>query len=282
MRTYLTALAGLTLSSTALAGEPECGVPMPCAPQCAMPTRPTVSAPTPTNERFLRGPAPGTAAGESNSLGIRGPVLHFPEIRIALPTLELPSLFHARHDATKFFNATQSPLVDEPALELDNVGVEAPAPTAPAPTATTPCVPYCPPACAVPNRCASLDEQLKQLDEKLARLERLEAQLATLRTEQLTSLRTDAPAITHNAPAKPVVVKRQTAAPVASRPISKSAPSKLQNVAYEEIVDEPAPTTNARSTPRVPVADSVRPTFGLSKPSPARGKASEFGDWTQQ
>lgn len=287
MRSMLPIIGTLSLWTSVCSGQ-ECAVPQPtCAPSVCAPTPKVGTTPKTTNERFVRGPVPGSAAGESNSLGIRGPTLHIPEIRITLPHLELPSLFHVRHDASKIFGITQSPLVDEPALELNNVGeakpdVSSPSPEVSAPKCHQPCVPYCPPACAAPNQCASLDEQLRELNQKLARLEALEAQITQLKEEQRSMVGvTMASAVVENG-AKPPVSQGSTVKP--SRPVLRPQPSKYQTASYEEPAD---PAQVRRTSPAQPrqAANTTRQDrgrFGLSTPDSSTTSKPNFGDWTQK
>lgn len=284
MRRLLPIFGTLALWSSAGYAQ-QCAVPQPyCAPStCAPNTSPKVGGPAPTtNERFVRGPAPGAAAGESNSLGIRGPTLHIPEIRISLPHLELPSLFQVRHDAVKIFGPTLSPLIDEPALELNNVGEAPPdvgsSPKVGSPECSKPCMPYCPPACAAPNQCADLDAQLRELNQKLARLEALEAQITQLKEEQRTATRATTAAPVGNASKPPVspesVVK-------SSRPVPRPQAPKYQTASYEEPVETVAAPKRVVSEPVKTVATpvQVRSRSGLSSPV-ANVSTDNYGDWT--
>lgn len=269
-RVFLNVFVCGCLAATAQAQQ--CAAP---APQCAAP--PTAApAPPPTSAgRFVRGPTPGAAAGESHSFGIRGPALHIPEIRLALPTLELPSLFHIRRDAEKIFDVTRSPFVEEQPLEFGNVPTSAPAPAA-APAPPTMCVPMQAPACAAPCVGAN-DEVLKALLERLARLEALEQELAALRAQNAATASVQADTRSVEAPTKP-----EASAPLSgSRPVAKkSEPARsqprLQQASFEE-VDEPAAAPAVR--PSQPV--TLRGT-GLSAPPPPNRSRSQFGDWTRQ
>lgn len=267
MRRLLPLCGGFLACASTLAAQ-ECAVPQPyCPPQACAP-RPAAApaaaaAPVPLAliERFIRGPAPGTATGESNSIGIRGPALHIPEMRIALPHLELPSLYQIRHDATKIFDTTRSPLVGDAALELDNVGAApaaAPAEAAPA-AAPAYCPPYCPPACAAPMQCTSLEDQLKQLNQRLARLDALERELAAMKQQQVNSSAWEnSKAIPQVEDARPSFAARQTAASPASRPLVRSRPQPLQPASYEEASAEPEIVTpTVRPTSRKPTSAPV-------------------------
>lgn len=261
MRPSLLFFAG-ALSCTASLSAQECAAPAPCvcAPRMAAPT-----APPPTNERFLRGPAPGSATGESNSLGIRGPALHIPEMRFGLPHLELPSLYKIRHDASKVFEATRSPLVNEPALELDNVGPALQGP-APAFNAPQPCAPYCPPACSAPVQCTAVEEQLKLLNQKLARLEAVERELVTIKQQQQAAIsaQSEVAAATAavEAAEKSLAAAKQRAETAAAAPKPMVRLRPLQPASYEEPANEQVATTPRKPQTLRGAGENIRQTEG--------------------
>ncbi len=288
MRLLLPIFGAVALCSSVGSAQ-QCAVPQPyCTPSTCVPTPnvgtppPSVGAPPKTNERFVRGPAPGSAAGESNSLGIRGPTLHIPEVRITLPNLELPSLFHVRHDAMKIFGTTLSPLIDEPALELSNVGEAPPdvgaSPKVGAPACNKPCAPYCPPACAAPH--ASLDAQLRELNEKLARLEALEAQLTQLKEEQRTMMNAALTVAPVENASKPPITSGSVVK--SSRPVPRPQAPKYQTASYEEPAE---PTVVLKRAPSLPAKAASHPVqgrgrMGLSAAPVSTASSDNFGDWS--
>ena len=60
----------------------------------------------------FQAPAPsGQIAGASNSIGLRGFEIHFPELRLALPTLQLPSLVKFRREPHMRLDPADAPLI---------------------------------------------------------------------------------------------------------------------------------------------------------------------------
>lgn len=276
--TRIWAFSVLTLTSTAMAQE--CALPGPtCAPQCQSP--PMSPAPQRSPGRFVRGLSPGSTAGESTSLGLRGATLHIPEIRISLPHIELPSFYKVRHDSSKVFDTTRSPLVYDDVLEFDNVE---------APQQQRPQAPqYSPPACtAPPARCAqSTDEALRALQEQMARLEQLEQELVALRHRQAAAAYPAADQRTWRSTG-------QTVPPEPRHDVGQTAPAPrfnrypLEPASYEEEarwdadVQTPPP---ARSAARQPATFGRASTGGVDSSHKEVDQTSsarpEFGDWNQ-
>ena len=60
----------------------------------------------------FQAPAPsGQIAGASHSIGLRGFEIHFPELRLALPTLQLPSLVKFRREPHMRLDPAEAPLI---------------------------------------------------------------------------------------------------------------------------------------------------------------------------
>lgn len=282
--TRIWACSVLTLTSTATAMAQECALPGPaCAPQCQTP----LTSPTPPRSagRFVRGLSPGSTAGESTSLGLRGATLHIPEIRISLPHIEFPSLYKVRHDSSKVFDTTRSPLVYDDVLEYDHVE----APLKQPPLQTTQPQLYSPPACtAPPARCAqSTDEALRALQEQMARLEQLEQELVALRQRQASAAY----------PAGDQRTWRSTGQPGTPEPrhdVGQTVPAPrpqrypLEPASYEEEaswdsdVYAPLPARSAARQPnamgRVSTRETALPQQEVNQPPASR---AEFGDWNQ-
>lgn len=176
---FLTAACGLL---PAIAAAQQCAAPCYTSPQCAAPATaaPAVAAPA---RNFLRAPGTGQTAGESNSIGLRGITLHIPEMRIGLPTLELPSLMRFRREAEMVFDHARGPLVNGDILDFGNLPATG-APAAPAPATAAPapvnCIPQSP-ACAAPGLYSKLDSANETMEVRMARLEGLERELTSLR-----------------------------------------------------------------------------------------------------
>jgi hypothetical protein len=116
--------------------------PQPCPEPCRPACRPTrhVYVPAPECEQpcdqlddesapierpqgaYVAPPRSGAAVGESGSVGVRGPALHFPALTLRLPTLELPSLVRYRHQARMEMEAATAPFVGFPAAPVAGGG----------------------------------------------------------------------------------------------------------------------------------------------------------------
>ena len=53
----------------------------------------------------------GTVAGASSSIGLRGLEIHLPELKLALPTITLPSLIRFRRDPELYVDSSRAPLI---------------------------------------------------------------------------------------------------------------------------------------------------------------------------
>lgn len=290
MRSSLFVGAALSLSP-ALGFAQQCDAPAicapaVCAPQCSTPQ--LNSAPAQPNGNFTRGPATGQRAGASRSLGIRGPALHIPEVRIALPTLEFPSPVRFVRDAEMLFDPNRGAFSSAAVQDfgtIENDGLKNAAPQGNNnlnPAGSTPCYmpkTYCPPACAVPAG-HSADTADLRLEATLVRLEALEAELANLRSVA-------ARAATAEVPPSPQASTNGAQKPgTAPAPVFSSRPvpaQKFVQAGYEE----PVAAETAPRRPAAPVAAPHRqlPTghFGLSSPRPIKktAEADEFGAWSR-
>ncbi len=110
-RKFFTFVTALALASQTKADDcsrayrPGCHRP----PNCSEP-KDQESAPQPEGS-FVTGPARGEVSGESNSLGLRLGTLRIPELSIALPTLQLPSLVKFRRNPTMHTESAEAPFV---------------------------------------------------------------------------------------------------------------------------------------------------------------------------
>lgn len=178
---FFTALFWGLLPAMAVAQQ-NCAAPPYVQPNCAAPSySPPAQTPTAPARNFLRPPGTGQAMGESNSIGVRGPMLHIPEMKIGLPMLELPSFARLRRDAEMIFDNSRGPLVSGEVQEFGSMG-EPPVTPAAAPVAPS-CVapaPAAAPACAAPGAPVG-ENAVETIHDKLARLDRLEREIAFLR-----------------------------------------------------------------------------------------------------
>lgn len=103
---------------------------------------------------FAAPPQGGQISGESNAIGIRGLELHFPEMRFALPTLQLPSLVRIRRNPEMQIDGGRAPLVGGAAATYGQIAAGGNVQAAPA-AATAPAQPpaeQTPPAATAPAR----------------------------------------------------------------------------------------------------------------------------------
>jgi hypothetical protein len=212
-----------------------CDRPVDCSkPKGGVPE----SAPV-DNGAFVVGPANGEVSGESNSLGLRMGTLRFPEVQLALPTVQLPSLIRFRKNAAMHTESTTAPYVTGPrvgqfglqptaATESAPAPTEAaPAPVAPVPPACTPgcrdgfqqhCLPPCGEGCAKFNPEQNTDpwqnSNARQLALKEQQVAKLESQVSDLTklVEQLVIQRQEE-ASTNSAPAPTVRPKSKAVNP---------------------------------------------------------------------
>ncbi len=258
----------------------QCAVPTTCAPRCdvACPVERDVAAPAkdqPAPGNFLRGPATGQASGESRSFGIRGPALHIPEMRIALPTLEFPSPVKFRRNAEMIFDQVRGPHSLAAVQEFGNLpdttapaGPDTPAPPGPdtpAPPVIPPppkCTPYYPPPCD-PNIYGSTNDRMEAT---LARLEKLEAELTVLRAaaaerEHRSPASSEAPQGALKPYSSAGVTKGSRPVPV--KPV-RTAPDPIDGAMV--VASRPQPVRGGLSAPasRMPVNDK-----------------DEFGAWSR-
>lgn len=254
--------------------SPRCAPPPVSAPAQSAPRFAPVQAPAAAPATFAAPPLGGQVAGESNSVGIRGMELHFPEWRIALPTLQMPTLVRFRRNPEMMLQGGTAPMVTGPQAAFAQVPLQAnPAPAQPAPAQKPPvsapagCAPapattYAPPLPGAPELGAS--------DGTYQELEQARQQLAEMR-QQLDRLVQATAALEQ---AQPVGNRRQAAGPV--RVQSEEIDPVPQDV---NDLPEPPPATTQRRTrgpsgtvvrsqsPVVPAgaSDAVRPSPGDSR-----------------
>jgi hypothetical protein len=169
-------LAGINLTSAtaATAGDdcaasPGCTQAVGCqnscpCPTCNNPCRPTqgapppVGAPPPTQSPlgFFQSPPPtGAVVGPSEASGVQGAEITFPELRLRLPSIKLPSHFRSRTNAHMVTEAGVAPYVQPQGVALGvsvhptlPQGAPPPSQGAPPPGAGAP-----PPPCDRPVPC---------------------------------------------------------------------------------------------------------------------------------
>jgi hypothetical protein len=138
--------------------EPACTRPGPCAPDptCApapcqcdhcrlheqRPCRPLANveiqreSPPPAPQAvqpqaFAAGPPSGVREGPARSVGIEGMSITFPELRLRLPSITLPTLFASQRNSRMMISPSEAPLVAQPVVPM-------PTPTLAAPVSGTP------------------------------------------------------------------------------------------------------------------------------------------------
>ena len=243
-----TAACGLLPS---IAAAQQCAAPS-YAPQCAAPAMAAPAPATAPPRNFVRAPATGQAAGESNSIGLRGFTLHIPEMRIGLPTLELPSLMRFRREAEMIFDHTRGPLVNGDVLDFGNLPANAAPAVAPAvaPAFAPTCIPQSP-ACAAPGVLGKTDAANETIEARMARLEGLERELASLR-QQMAQVATPG----SNGAGKRAGMSTVTG----SRPVSRPVITQARHQDAEEQTNEVEQVPNAglsSPTESTPVPERV-------------------------
>ena len=263
-------IAGALLICASSAIAQECAVPGPtCAPApCCQPSSSAAPAnAAPANPgRFVRGPSAGAATGESNTLGLRGPVIHIPEIRLQLPHIEFAGLYKIRHDATKIFNSERAAFVEDAPLEFDNVA--SPATAAPA-QATPANVPYYPPACTAPVQCTETEQSLKALEAQLARLEVLEKELLVMKKQQVVAQMQQELARQTSSATVPQSVASERPAVLVRKPVYEMATYQ------EEVVEEAPVAPQAKRPVSAPPTRASSSKFWIRDPN-------SFGDWAAE
>ncbi len=273
---FFTAACGLLPS---IAAAQQCAAPCYTTPQCAAPAMaaPAVAPATAPARNFLRAPGTGQTAGESNSIGLRGITLHVPEMRIGLPTLELPSLMRFRREAEMIFDHARGPLVNGDLLDFGNLPASAAPAVAPATAAPVNCMPL-PPACAAPGCLGRTEPANETMEARIARLDGLERELAALRaacTRDVAALNAAQQATTGQATGN-AGARKPTGSPSAasisgSRPVSRS---NVTQVRHQEAVESqeryiiPAQTDRNEAEQPQPVQNS-----GLSSPVESAAKS---------
>lgn len=72
----------------------------------------------PESGQYVTGPETGEFAGESNSVGIRGFKLRFPEIQLEFPTIQLPSLVRYRRNPEMIVDRSRAPFQENAVMEF--------------------------------------------------------------------------------------------------------------------------------------------------------------------
>jgi len=90
--------------------QAQCVRAQPCTVERCC--EPTFSAPPP-DENFAAPPPTGEFEGESNSVGVRGLGIRFPEFNLELPTIQLPNFIKFRRDAVFRSDRMLAPMVPE-------------------------------------------------------------------------------------------------------------------------------------------------------------------------
>jgi hypothetical protein len=168
----------------------------PAQPAESAPAQPAVAAPA----VFSAPPPSGQISGESNSIGMQGLGIHFPEFTLQFPTIQLPSMVRYRRNPEMQIDRSRAPMVaGAPALYAPlatSAQAAAPqsAPAAPqpksAPARSAPAVECVPPPPAPPCGEARLDagliEELRQARRELSayrlELERMKQSLQAIAT----------------------------------------------------------------------------------------------------
>jgi len=133
-------------------------------------TPPLGAQPPAPQGMYVAPPQTGTAVGERNSTRINGFTLHFPELKLSMPSLELPSIQRVRQDANMEINPGSAPFVpmanipQQPQTMFAGQAYNSPQslgspPPSPSPTGAGSCqpgagappVPPCQPAGQAPN-----------------------------------------------------------------------------------------------------------------------------------
>lgn len=92
--------------------DDRCAVPQSvgccdsCAPPCVEQQGVQYAMPP---GMYAQPPAVGELQGEQNAIGIQGPMLHIPEIRLELPTIRLPNFFRIKRGAEMRVDSARAP-----------------------------------------------------------------------------------------------------------------------------------------------------------------------------
>jgi hypothetical protein len=102
--------------------------PQCAAPQCAAPYyAPNCNSPIAGKQQsdevapgmFVAPQPNGDVQGESNTFGIHGPAIRFPESTIRLPSIQLPSLFKSRRGPELLTDQSRASFQSQPALQMN-------------------------------------------------------------------------------------------------------------------------------------------------------------------
>ncbi len=148
--------------------QPPCNqVPPEAPPTAPPPMAPPTQTTAPPTAQFAAPSPSGQISGESNSMGVQGLSIHFPEFNLQFPTIQLPSLVRYRRQPEMQLDQARAPIIQGPTAPygplLTTTHLAAPNPAAPPPAApeappTTPTPkPLAPPAApqCVPPRMSS-------------------------------------------------------------------------------------------------------------------------------
>ncbi len=266
---------------------PQCSVP--AAVSCTPAGLPTGAPPATAPGMYAQPPATGAFEGESSGIGVRGPVIQFPEVKLQLPTLHMPSLFKIKRGAQLNLDSGTAPFVTGAPAPFGMLAT-APAPMGPpagyAPQAPTggppptgypmgcpptncspvPPAPVCEPGMALERR---LYEQLLRKEEELNEMSRRVERMESLMS-QMTPASQPSPEpnrIAHTNYEQPALLASTPSAPRASRPLSAPVPGGQKRTA-----------TSSRQAEVTPVRQSAAPSH-LSPPQTAEENAGSFGEW---
>lgn len=224
---------------------PQCAAPQYySAPPAPAPAPPTPAPPAPAPGNFLRGPATGQAAGESRSLGFRGPSIRVPAFTLSLPTIELPSLVKFRRNPEMHFDSATGAWTPAPVAEFANVPTPSPAPpAAPAPAAPAPAPIYVMPA---PVGGCTADARSAEIESRLARIDQLEREVLAMREAYASRLAAFEGQQTRNTTSKPAAAAATKPLPPApSEPTigaRHAKPTRYIQATYEEEQQNQNPT----------------------------------------
>ena len=112
--------------------EPNCDCKPPCKPPCNQPPPQQMPMYYQPPGVFVQPPASGTVQGPVESTTVQGAELSFPEMRLRMPSLKMPSISKTRQNARMLLDQAVAPFQESPAMPL---GPAAPAAPVAAPAA---------------------------------------------------------------------------------------------------------------------------------------------------
>jgi hypothetical protein len=120
--------------------QPPCNqVPPEAPPTSPPPLAPPTQPTAPPTAQFAAPTPSGQISGESNSMGVQGLSIHFPEFNLQFPTIQLPSLVRYRRQPEMQLDQARAPMIQGPTAPygplLTTTHLASPNPTAPPPEA---------------------------------------------------------------------------------------------------------------------------------------------------